>query len=441
MNMLPPAFVERMGRQLGNELSDFLSAMEMPSVRGIRMNTEKPFEGMEEYTRSERVPWCRDGYILPEESRAGATVFHEAGAFYLQEPSAMLPAEVMDVHPGEKILDLCSAPGGKGTQMALRMKGEGFIVCNEPIPKRASVLSRNLERMGVTNSIVTCCYPERLPASWRGLFDGVLADVPCSGEGMFRRDPDTRSEWTQEKASGCAVRQREILNYAAELVCPGGRLVYSTCTYNPEENEKMVEQFLDTHPDFFPEPFIFPGTDGRNGTLLCLPHRMNGEGQFTAKLRKKDYKTSEIILSLPYEKPSRMESDLFRQQFPELPVPSVKAGVTLALCPECPDLKGVRVLRAGLHLAEIRGKTVIPDHAAAVACIHTGMREICLTPGEVREYIAGSEIRGVSSGWTLMSFRNLPLGWGKGSSGTIKNHYPKGLRKVNILTEPEIRLT
>ncbi len=437
LKMLPHDFVERMSRQLGYELSDFLLAMDQPSVRGIRMNKEKPFEGMDGYIRLERVPWCMDGYFLPQDSKAGATVFHEAGAFYLQEPSAMLPAEVMKVLPGEHILDLCSAPGGKGTQMALRLNGKGFIVCNEPVPKRAAILSRNMERMGITNSIVTCCYPERIPESWHGLFDGVLADVPCSGEGMFRRDPETRSEWTQEKASGCTVRQREILNSGAKLVRPGGRLVYATCTYNPDENEKTVEMFLDTHPDFFLEPFHFDGADGRNGMLLCLPHRMKGEGQFVAKLRKKEKNDSKTIISLPYERPAREETELFRKQFPGLPVPNVKAGSKFACCPECPELKGIRVLRAGLHLAEIRGKIVIPDHAAAVSCIRPDIQEIRMTPEEAKKYIAGAEIQRGSSGWTLMTFSNLRLGWGKGSDGYIKNHYPKGLRKQNILTEPE----
>ena len=240
MNRLPPAFVERMSRQLQDEMPAFVRAMEEPAFRGIRMNPAKPFEGMDAFTRAERVPWCPEGYILPEESKAGSTIFHEAGAFYLQEPSAMLPAEVMDVHPGDKILDLCSAPGGKATQMALRLQGEGIIICNEPVFKRASVLSRNLEQIGIMNSIVTCCFPEQLPAAWQEMFDGVMVDAPCSGEGMFRRDPDARDEWSAERALGCAVRQHDILSLSAAFVRPGGRLVYSTCTYGPACTGLMV---------------------------------------------------------------------------------------------------------------------------------------------------------------------------------------------------------
>ena len=221
------------------------------------------------------------------------------------------------------------------------------------------------------------------------------------------------------------------------MVRPGGRLVYSTCTYNPEENEKTVEQFLDSHPEFSAEPFCLPGADGKNGMLLCLPHRMKGEGQFVAKLRRQGGAKTKAYFTLPYEKPSREETNLFRKQFPGLPEPNAKAGRTLVFCPECPELKGVRVFRAGLHLAEIRGKIIIPDHALSVSCIIPQFQEVRLTPEEARKYIAGEEIPRSADGWTVMSFGKLHLGWGKGSAGTVKNHYPKGLRKENILTEPD----
>ena len=242
----------------------------------------EPFRDAED-----RVPWCPEGRVLRGDSPAGQTIAHEAGAFYLQEPGAMIPAAVMNARPGERILDLCAAPGGKSTQMGAGMRGEGLLICNEPVPKRAAVLSRNIERMGIGNAIVTCAWPEQLAARWPGGFDGVLADVPCSGEGMFRREPESRLEWSPEKAAGCAKRQAEILEEAARLVRDGGRLVYSTCTYNPEENEENVLRFLEKHPEFEPESFSLPGAESRNGMLLCLPHQMKGEGQFAALLRKK----------------------------------------------------------------------------------------------------------------------------------------------------------
>ena len=240
---LPEAFIQRMRRQLGNELPDFLRAMEEPPVRGIRMNPFKSFEGMNGYTSGDPVPWTENGYYLPATSTAGSTVFHEAGAFYLQEPAAMMPAEVLDPKPGELILDLCAAPGGKSTQVGLKMGGKGLLVSNEPVMKRAQILSRNMERIGIPNSVITCMYPAEIPHSWDEMFDGVLVDAPCSGEGMFRRDPQTRSEWSREMSAGCAKRQREILEEASRLLRPGGRMVYSTCTYNPEENEETAREF------------------------------------------------------------------------------------------------------------------------------------------------------------------------------------------------------
>ena len=437
MTGLPKAFTERMSRQLRNELPDFLHAMEKEPVRGIRMNPMKPFEGMESYTCGEPVPWTAGGYILPADSTAGATVFHEAGAFYLQEPAAMLPAEVLDPAPGERILDLCAAPGGKSTQIGLKMRGEGLLVCNEPVPKRAQILSRNIERMGIPNSIVTCMYPAEIPRSWNETFDGVLADAPCSGEGMFRRDPQTREEWSPEMSAGCAKRQREILEEAARLVRPDGRLVYSTCTYNPEENEETVYAFLQRHPEFETEAFRLDGAEGKNGMMLCLPHRIRGEGQFTALMRKKGSGAS-VKFSVPFTAAGRKEKELLAETVPGIPEPNAVFGTRLIRVPECPDMKGVRVLRAGLQIAEIRGKNAFPDHAAALACFGNG--GICTEaagPEAAAAYIAGNEIPGAAKGWTLVTYRGLVLGWGKGSGGSIKNHYPKGLRKDRILTETD----
>ena len=434
MTALPAAFAERMSRQLGNELPAFLHALELPPVRGIRLNPEKDFPGSETIRQEMRIPWTEEGYVLPADSAAGSTVFHEAGAFYLQEPAAMLPAEAMGIRPGEKILDLCAAPGGKATQMALKLHGEGLIVCNDPVPKRAVILNRNIERIGIANSIVISCMPEKIPESWESVFDGVLVDAPCSGEGMFRREPDTRNEWSPEKASGCAERQREILKNAARFVKPGGRLVYSTCTYNPEENEENVAWFLRTFPEFSPEPFLLSGAEGCNGRFLCLPHRIKGEGQFTAKLRKSgSAATSFMQCALPV--PSKEELQAFRKLFPGLRVPNRKFGNTLVYIDECPELKGIRVLRTGLHLAECRGNILIPDHAAAL-CPRSGTAPVTELPTEkVPEYIAGLESEGGIKGWTLMQYKGLRLGWGKGSGSSVKNHYPKGLRRNRIVTE------
>ena len=262
---LPDPFVERMRQQLGNELPAFLHALEEPPVRGIRLNLLKQCDAQDSFRKDDPIPWADDAWYLSNESRAGASLLHEAGAFYIQEPGAMIPAMVLDAKPGEKILDLCAAPGGKSTQAGCAMRGEGLLVCNEPVPKRAQILSRNIERIGLPNTIVTCAWPDRLAEQWPESFDAVLVDAPCSGEGMFRRDPETRKEWTADKAEGCASRQREILTAAVRLVRPGGRLIYSTCTYNPAENEDNARWLTENHPDFHAEAFRMPGIDAPDG--------------------------------------------------------------------------------------------------------------------------------------------------------------------------------
>lgn len=429
---LPEAFVERVKGQLGDELPSFLSALEFPPARGLRMN---PFRaGWEQPFRDAKgmVPWARGGWEIPPESGAGTTVFHEAGAFYLQDPAAMLPAAVMAARPGERILDLCAAPGGKSTQMGTDLAGKGTLICNEPVSSRAAVLSRNLERMGIANAAVTCAYPEKLAESWGEAFDGVMADVPCSGEGMFGRHPETRAEWSPEKAAGCAERQRLILEEAARLVRPGGRLVYATCTWNPAENENQVEGFLHRHPEFALEPFSLPGADGWDGMTTCWPHRVRGGGQFAALLRKKGDAEKPRWegargFSLPREVRAVWQAGGLRTA-----EPNALFGQTLAWVPEIPDLKGIRVLRLGLHLGTVRGKICLPDHAAALGKDRPDMPETGLDDEEARRYMAGESLSGGVRGWTLMTWRGLVLGWGKGSDGTIRNHYPKGLRNARL---------
>ena len=428
---LPEAFVTRMSRQLGAELPRFLEAVNSAPVRGIRMNPYKAFPGDEAYRNGPGIPWEKNGYLLDAASTAGNTVYHEAGAFYLQEPAAMLPARVMDALPGERILDLCAAPGGKSTQMGIGMQGKGLLICNEPVAKRAQILSRNIERTGIPNTVVVSAAPESLADKWGAVFDGVLVDAPCSGEGMFRRDPETRSQWSEANATGCAKRQREILAAASGLVRPGGKMVYSTCTYNPEENEHIIEWFLHDYPDFEPESFFLPGAKGENGMLTCYPHRMIGEGQFVAKLRKKGSKEIRIT-SFLFPTPTAEQKKTIRDILPGYPEANGCFGSLLIRLPECPDLAGIRVVRAGLHLAEIKGKTLFPDHAAALAfpAGETNRVEICAE--EAVRYIAGEEINGEESGWIRISYNGVILGWGKGSGGRIRNHYPKGLRKEKI---------
>ncbi|MDO5436246.1 MAG: RsmB/NOP family class I SAM-dependent RNA methyltransferase [Clostridia bacterium] len=424
--MLPEAFTERMSRQLGNELPLFLQCYNEPYLRGIRYNPLK----VTEHPDLPPVLWARDAYELPADSDAGATVMHEAGAFYLQEPGAMLPAAVMDARPGERILDLCAAPGGKSTQLGCAMRGEGLLICNEPVPKRAKILSENIERMGISNAIVVSAYPDALAERMPGCFDGVQVDAPCSGEGMFRRHPETIGEWSPEMAAGCSGRQTEILNEAARLVRPGGRIVYSTCTMNPEENEGVIERFLKEHPEFTSEPFSLPGASAPDGMLTCYPHRMRAEGHFTAKLRRGGDAPRGEIAARPFPAPTKEQKALLRAFCGDAPEADAVFGETLVSCGEIPDLKGIKVLRVGLHLGEARGKLFIPDHAWSHAENPPCVERIGLNEKEALLYCAGETIPHGGKGWVLVCCRGLALGFGKISDGMIKNHYPKGLRKA-----------
>ena len=431
-DILPDAFVIRMRQQLGNELTAFLHALEEPPVKGIRLNPLKPTDEAFQYCSEKKIPWADDGFYLPENSGAGASILHAAGAFYIQEPGAMLPAAVLNAKPGEIILDLCAAPGGKSTQIGCVMQGRGTLVCNEPVPKRAQILSGNIERLGIPNAVVTCEWPDRLATRWPEAFDAVLVDAPCSGEGMFRRDPETRTEWTPEKAEGCAARQREILSAAARLVRPGGRLIYSTCTYNPAENEENARWFTDQFNTYHLESFTLPGIDAPKGFYTCYPHRLRGEGQFAALFRREGTGEANIPADRSLPALSKEEMNAFTIAFPSFPKPTHKLGKTLAYMPNLPDLQGIKAIRTGLHLGEIRGKTAVPDHAAALCFQVPEVQQTDLSPDEAVRFIAGETISGNAEGWTLMRYRGLAIGWGKGSDGMIKNHYPKGLRSTRL---------
>ncbi len=432
MKGLPQDFVEEMSRQLQGELSAFLHAYEEPYLRGLRLNPGKRMNGTGAIPGVlSRVPWQANGCYLSQDSIAGAMPLHEAGAYYLQEPSAMLPARVLYAFPGETVLDLCAAPGGKATQLASYMAGKGLLVCNEPSPKRAQVLSRNIERMGVTNALVVSALPEKLAERWHEGFDAVLVDAPCSGEGMFRRHPETRMEWSIENRDGCAKRQAEILDSAARLVRPGGRLVYATCTLNHVENEDTVNAFCSRHPDFAPEPFALPGADAPSGMLTCYPHRMKGEGQFACRMRRKGEDEAVLPPDTSLPKPDKAALQALRAFCPDAPAPTAMLGDTMVYLPGCPDVRGIKVLRAGLHLASVRGKVVQPDHAWAVSTCPPPFPRFTLSEEQAIRYLLGEtlEVDEHLRGYVLPTLCGLPLGWGKASGGVMKNHYPKGLRR------------
>lgn len=337
--------------------------------------------------------------------------------------------------PGERICDLCAAPGGKSTQIAGRMAGEGFLLCNEFSPKRAKILSQNIERMGISNALVTNETPQRLARAYPGYFDRVLIDAPCSGEGMFRKEEAAVTDWSQETVEMCAGRQAEILDAGAKLVRPGGRLVYSTCTFAPEENEDTIRQFLLTHPEFIPEavevPWFVPGPDG---SFRIWPHKVLGEGHFAAVLRKTEGGEPEIptvkAASLPKE-----WTEFAKEQKITLPEGrAVLFGTTLFWAPpEMPDIKGLKVLRPGLELGELKKGRFEPAHALALWLKPDGRTvRLAWDSKELRAYLHGEALPWEERGWCTVSADDYTVGWGKGDGRQLKNHYPKGLRRCQF---------
>lgn len=429
--MLPEAFLQRMEAQLGSEYPAFLESLERPRAVALRFNPLKgerpvlPFVGAP-------VPWEPEGFYYDPETRPGLHVYHEAGVYYLQEASAMAPVALLDPKPGERVCDLCAAPGGKTTQIAGRMLGQGFLVCNEINPKRAKILSRNIERMGVANALVTNEHPETLASRFPGFFDRVLVDAPCSGEGMFRKEEAAVTDWSQETVQMCARRQREILDSAARLVRPGGRLVYSTCTFAPEEDEETVAAFLEAHPEFTPEPVEAPWfVPGENASYRMWPHKLLGEGHFAAVLRKTQGESGEVP-AFPGEKcPKAWES--FAKEL-DITLPEGKAvsfGQSLYWAPvELPELNRLKVLRPGLELGTERKGRFEPAHALALWLKTCAVTESFPPESpEMKAYLHGDVVPSGKKGWCLVQAGGYAIGWGKGDGSVLKNHYPKGLRR------------
>jgi len=344
----------------------------------------------------------------------------------------MAPVALLDPKPGERVCDLCAAPGGKTTQIAGRMLGRGFLLCNEINPKRAKILSRNIERMGVANALVTNEHPETLASRFPGFFDRVLVDAPCSGEGMFRKEEAAVTDWSEETVQMCARRQREILNSAARLVRPGGRLVYSTCTFAPEEDEETVAAFLESHPEFTPEPVAAPWfVAGENASYRMWPHKLLGEGHFAAVLRKVEGETGEIPESNGEKLPKTWES--FAKEL-GITLPEGKAivfGQSLYWASEeLPELNRLKVLRPGLELGTVKKDRFEPAHALALWLKTCAVTESFPPDSpEMKAYLHGDVVPSQKKGWCLVRAGDYSIGWGKGDGSVLKNHYPKGLRR------------
>lgn len=429
--MLPQAFLNRIQAQLGDEYEAFLQSLERPRAVALRFNPLKgeppqlPFVG-------ENVPWEPQGFYYDPAARPGLHAYHEAGVYYLQEASAMSAVTLLDPQPGERVCDLCAAPGGKSTQIAGRMMGEGFLLCNEWSPKRAKILSQNMERMGVFNALVTNETADRLAQKLPGFFDRVLIDAPCSGEGMFRKEADAVTDWSQETVEMCARRQADILDAGAKLLRCGGRLVYSTCTFAPEENEQAVTAFLKRNPQFTLETAVAPWfTPAGEGQFRLWPHKLLGEGHFVAVLRKIGEEEA-AGTGCPGEKLPKEWNAFAKELGIQLPEgKAISFGQTLYWAPTLlPELKGLKVLRPGLELGIVKKDRFEPAHALALwlkNCKNT--ISFGANSAQIKVYLHGDVVPAQTKGWCLVQVDGYSIGWGKGDGIMIKNHYPKGLRR------------
>ncbi len=457
---LPIEFEKKMKAFLGNELDDFLYSYDNNRFQALRFNTLK-VQSPEERMRilkvlgissDKRVSWANEAYYFDENVRPGKHPYHEMGLYYIQEPSAMSAAALLAPKPGMRVLDLCAAPGGKSTQLATYLGDSGLLVSNEINTQRSRILSQNIERMGIKNAIVTNEDSFVLASHFPGFFNAIQVDAPCSGEGMFRKLPEAIEQWSMENVAICAARQKEILDNAAVMLKPGGTIVYSTCTFSKEENEDVIEYFLEKHPDFTLEEME-----------RFWPHKVDGEGHFVAKLVrrgsvdtgfKSDRQTKKIknnknrkneTKSALTKENMKLLSEFLDETISDDMAALIKNsrlvmfGEQLYRLPDMEvDIKGLKVQRAGLHIGEFKKQRFEPSHSLALALKLSEAKNVvkltCDNPQTIGFFngqsvmLSDEQAAECKKGWALVCVDGYPAGWGKVNGTQVKNHYPKGLR-------------
>lgn len=449
MKELPIEYTTRMQTLLGDEFNDYIEALNREPVRGFRVNTDKisldDFEKLNIFS-SGKIPYVENGYYL-DYDKIGNHPYHHAGMIYVQEPGAMTPAECIDIESDWVILDMCAAPGGKSTQLKNKLGENGILVSNEIIPSRCKILTGNIERLGLRNTVTTCMDTSRLAKTFPNTFDMIMVDAPCSGEGMFRKDENTIDEWSVENVLKCAERQAEILENAAIALKNGGYIVYATCTFSLEENEMTVDSFLQKHPEFeiisvnekvkssTGDGIKFDGCQCENIHFArrFYPHKSKGEGQFMAVLHNKNEKyDSKNSCKKPAEKLDKTVTDFLDDTLVYYDKNNVKIynGNPVYFTPDFDVNKGV-AFSCGVTIGEIRKNYIQPHHQFFMAMGKDFKRKIELAPdsGEIKKYLHGEEISvECENGWAVVTVDGCSVGGAKVVSGRAKNHYPKGLR-------------
>ena len=478
MMNLPIEFEKKMKAFLGNEWDDFLYSYDNNRFQALRFNTLK-VQSPEERMRilkvlgispDKKVSWANEAYYFDENVRPGKHPYHEMGLYYIQEPSAMSAAALLAPKPGMRVLDLCAAPGGKSTQLATYLGDSGLLVSNEINTQRSRILSQNIERMGIKNAIVTNEDSFVLASHFPGFFNAIQVDAPCSGEGMFRKLPEAIEQWSPENVAICAARQKEILDNAAVMLKPGGTIVYSTCTFSKEENENVIEYFLERHPDFTLEEME-----------RFWPHKVDGEGHFVAKLVRRGSvnefdagydvcedscnKVEDTGLKADRKtKKNKNSKNRKNETKPALTKENMKLlsafldetisedvaawiknsrlvmfGEQLYRLPDMEvDIKGLKVQRAGLHIGEFKKQRFEPSHSLALALKLNDAKNLvkltCDNPQTIGFFngqsvvLSDEQTAECKKGWALVCVDGYTVGWGKVNGTQVKNHYPKGLR-------------
>lgn len=438
--MLPNEFKDRMKILLGESYERFIDSYSEPEVKSIRVNTEKidveSFKKIAPF-KIEKIPYTEDGFYVSETS-LGNHPYHHAGLYYVQDPAAMMPANLIKLDADMIVLDLCAAPGGKSTQIASKLK-DGILVSNEINPNRAKVLFSNIERMGLKNTIILNNDSYSLAKKYPSTFDVIFIDAPCSGEGMFRKDSNAIKEWSLKKIDECASIQKELLKNADLMLKAGGIIIYSTCTYSLEEDELQISNFLKENDYEIVEienikKYTSPGyvnskiNHELKKAIRFYPHITKGEGQFACVLKKKgnlvktklEFKTNDILDKyIKNEVNVSLNAEIYNNYcYTKLPF----------------DIKGMKIVSSGVKLGEIKGDRFIYHHnfATAYGALFKNKLNLSLDDSRLDKYLHGYEIEddSVSNGYGIILVNNYPLGLFKASNGRLKNHYPSGLRVV-----------
>lgn len=448
MKQLPIDYVTRMKTLLGEEYPLYEQALNQPPVKAFRVNTDKI--SLEEFEKlnifgSEKIPYVENGFYL-DYDKIGNHPYHHAGMIYVQEPGAMAPAECIDIEPYWKVLDMCAAPGGKSSQLKNKLGDNGVLVSNEIIPSRCKILTGNIERLGLKNTVTTCMDTSRLAKAFPKTFDLIMVDAPCSGEGMFRKEEIAISEWSYENVLNCASRQAEILENAVKCLKDGGYIIYATCTFSLEENEMTVDRFLSDHPEFELLPvkdsvknstadgIFFDGckTENINFARRFYPHKNKGEGQFMAVLHNKNPKTASYTPPVKPTSADKIVTDFLNDTLTDYNNENIRIsnGNPVYFTPNF-DVKNTTVFSCGVTIGEIKKNYILPHHQFFMAFGDSFKRkiELCADSESLAKYLHGEEIEtDCANGWAVVTVDGCAVGGAKVVNGTAKNHYPKGLR-------------